>query len=238
MSAPLIGITAYRHENQQGYPLMSLNEAYVQAVARAGGLPVILPLGLPADQLNHLHAKLDGVVFSGGGDFAPQQYGGETHPTLMQVDPDRDRVEIQLCQQAVQTGLPFLGICRGIQTINVALGGTLYTHLPEQYPGDIHHPYIEGTPRNFLAHAVQIDPTSTLRQILSADTVMVNSMHHQAIKDLAPGLVETAHAPDGLIEAIVLPAHPYGLGVQWHPEALPEHKQMQALFRSFVQAAA
>ena len=237
MSSPQIGITAYRHHNPQGYPLISLNEAYVQAVSQAGGTPIIIPLGLSEIQFKTLFQNLDGIVFSGGGDIDPHEFGGDSHPQLMSVDSDRDRVEIQLCRDSVQNGLPILGICRGLQTINVALGGTLYTHLPEQFPGDIHHPHIEGNPRDFLAHEVRIQPQTDLHHILGASKVMVNSMHHQGIHNLAPGLEETAHAPDGLIEAISLSGHPYGVAVQWHPECLTAHETMRALFQSLIWAA-
>jgi len=235
--APLIGITSYRHTNKFGYPIISLNEAYIQAVSQAGGIPVMIPLGLPEEQLEGMLAHLDGLVLSGGGDIAPERFGMESHPKVDGVDPDRDRVEIKVTRDAVQNGVPFLGICRGIQTLNVALGGTLYTHIPDQVPNAVHHPYIEGNSRGFLAHDVTVQSDSALAKILGDPNPMVNSMHHQGIFALAPGLVETAHAADGVIEAVELPDHPYGIAVQWHPECITELASMQALFRSLVVAA-
>jgi len=237
MMAPLIGITTYRHLNKQGYPLISLNEAYVQAVSQAGGIPILVPLGLPKNQIAAILLRLDGILFSGGGDIEPGRFGMEPHPEVTGVDLDRDRVEIALAQDAVQKGVPFLGICRGIQILNVALGGTLYTHIPDQVPGAVHPPYIEENPRDFLAHEVTIQAGTQLYKILGESQVRVNSLHHQGILDLAPGLVESAHASDGVIEAVEMPGHPFGVAVQWHPECIPSLAPMRALFKSFGVAA-
>jgi putative glutamine amidotransferase len=153
------------------------------------------------------------------------------------VDVDRDQVEFQLCLEAVKGRLPFLGICRGIQVINVAQGGTLYPHVPDQLRGDFHPPHDETKPRDSLAHEVQVKPGSRLAAILGRSNLRVNSMHHQGIARLAPGFTANAHAPDGLIEAIELDDHPFGLAVQWHPEWLTAYKPNRALFRAFVEAA-
>ena len=237
MTSSLIGITTYRDLNKHSSPIIALNEAYIQAVSQAGGIPVLVPLGLPGSQLKEMLQYLDGVLFSGGGDLEPGRFGGNFHPAVDGVDPDRDRTEIELFRDSVEGGIPFLGICRGIQTINVALGGTLYTHIPDQHPGAIHHPYIEGNPRDYLAHPVKIQPGTQLFEILKDSPVQVNSMHHQGIRNLAPGLKATAHAPDGLIEAVELPGHPFGIAVQWHPECLTAYAPMRELFRAFVEAA-
>jgi putative glutamine amidotransferase len=237
MSSPLIGITTSRQLHQQGYPLISIPEAYIQAVVQAGGIPVLIPLGIPDRQLQDMLAHLDGILFSGGGDIDPGRYGADPHPEVSFVDSDRDRVEIQLVLDAVHRGTPFLGICRGIQTVNVALGGTLFTHLPDQRPSGVHHPYIEGNSRGYLAHSVQVQPGTHLHRILGQSSVQVNSMHHQGIEHLAPGLLDTAHAPDGLVEAIELSDHRFGIAVQWHPEWLTGQATMRALFRAFVEAA-
>jgi putative glutamine amidotransferase len=237
MPEPLIGITTYRHSHQQGYPLNSISEVYVQAISHAGGVPVLIPLGLTGDQIDGMLRCLDGILFSGGGDLDPSLFGNERHPAVDYVDLDRDRVELHLVRRTVQKGIPFLGICRGIQVINVALGGTLYTHLPEQFPGAVNHPYIEGNPRDYLAHEVRIQPGSHLFRIMGERSVMVNSMHHQGIDRLAEDLVETAHAVDGLIEGVELRDYNFGVAVQWHPEWLTAYSPMRELFRSFVKAS-
>jgi putative glutamine amidotransferase len=235
---PLIGITTHRQKNDQGFPLFSLAEAYVQAIVQAGGTPVLVPLGLPEDQLETLFSRLDGILFSGGGDIDPDRFGAASHPEIDGVDADRDRVEFRLILDAIQAKKAFLGICRGIQVINVALGGTLYTHVPEQILDSVHPPYVKARPRNILAHEILLKPGSRLAEILGHTSLMVNSLHHQGIARLASGFMATAHATDGLIEGIEIKDHPFGLAVQWHPEWLTEHQPMRDLFKAFVEAAA
>jgi len=238
MNPPLIGITTYRTTNEAGNPILALGENYAQALALAGALPVLIPLGLPAEQLDSLLSRLDGVLFSGGGDVDPVFYGMDSDPQIKGIDLDRDRVEIILVKNAVSEGLPFLGICRGLQVINVALGGTLYADIADQHPQALKHDYYPDWPRTHLPHTVRIAPESRLSAILGETNLGVNSLHHQGIRALASGLVLTAWAPDGLIEAFELPGHPFGLAVQWHPEWLTTHESMQALFRAFVESAA
>jgi len=238
MSSPLIGITTYRHSHEQGFPLITITEAYVQAVSQAGGCPVLIPLGIPEQQIHGILSRLDGALFSGGGDVDPARFGGEHHPEVNFVDIDRDLIEIQLIQEVIHAGKPFLGICRGIQMINVALGGTLYTHIPDQLQGAIHHPYIDGKPRNYLAHTVQVKAETLLFNILGQSHLNVNSMHHQGIDQLAPGLLASAFAPDGLVEGVELEDHSFGVAVQWHPEWLTTQESMRGLFKKFIEAAA
>lgn len=238
MKQPLIGITTYRTTNQYDNPILALGENYVQAISLAGGLPVLVPLGMPENQLTALIARLDGIVFSGGGDIESCVFGREDVPEVKDVDPDRDRVEIQLVLDAVSEGVPFLGICRGLQVINVALRGTLYTHINGQHPQAIEHTFYPDWPRDYLAHSVRVDRDSRLTAILGTNEIRTNSLHHQGIQTLATKLKATAWAPDGLIESIELPDHPFGLAVQWHPEWLPASLPMQKLFTAFVEAAA
>ena len=237
MHAPLIGITTFHSKNQYGNPITALGQFYIQAVSQAGGLPILIPSSLPEDQLSVLVACLDGIIFSGGGDIAPAVYGAESAPEVKLVDQERDRTEIQLLREAIDSGLPFFGICRGLQVINVALGGTLYTHVLGQHPQGLKHDYYPDWPRDYLAHSVRVKNGSRLADILGVDEIRTNSLHHQGIHTLASELQPTAWAPDELIEAVELPGHPFGLGVQWHPEWLPAHAQMQALFSAFVEAA-
>lgn len=237
MFAPLIGITTYHQTHSSGFPLISIAEVYIQAISQAGGIPVAIPLGLSDEQILGLLPRLGGILLSGGGDIDPNRFGAYSHPAITAIDPDRDRVEIQLVQHAIQQNKAILGICRGIQTLNVALGGTLYTHIPDQHPNALHHAYLEGCPRSYLAHQVHVQPGTHLLEILSVPDLPVNSMHHQGINHLAPNLIATAHAPDGLIEAVELKGYHFGLAVQWHPEWLTDQACMRALFRTFVEAA-
>jgi putative glutamine amidotransferase len=238
MTTPLIGITTYRTTNESKNPILALGENYIQAVSQAGGLPVLVPLGLPKDQLGLLTHRLDGLLFSGGGDIDPEIYGAASTFEVKSVDLDRDRVEIQLVQDVVRNGLPFLGICRGLQVINVALDGTLYTDIHHDQPQALKHDFYPNWPRDYLAHSVQIAPASRLAAILGTINPQTNSLHHQGVCDLAPGLQASAWTKDGLVEAFELPDHPFGLAVQWHPEWLGAHLPMRDLFRAFIEAAA
>ncbi len=236
MTLPLIGITPYRTHNRYGHPQICLSEAYVSSLAHAGALPVVLPLGLDEAAIDGLFSRLDGILFSGGGDVEPERYGSQPHPLVGNVDADRDRVELYMIKKAVADGKPFMGICRGLQVINIALGGSLYEDILDQKPGSLQHSTPDDLPRFHLAHPVQVEASSQLAKILAHTEVQVNSNHHQGIRSLAEGLKPTACAPDGVIEAFELPGAHYGLAVQWHPEWLQEHLPMQALFRSFVLA--
>jgi putative glutamine amidotransferase len=234
MLSPLIGITTSRVLNKSNIHVMSTPEAYVQAVYHAGGLPVLIPLGIADADLEAMLARLDGLLFTGGGDVAPERYGGLSHPKVYDVDLDRDRVEINLVELAVERKMPFLGVCRGFQVINVALGGTLYEDILDQHPGALKHDYFPGYPRDQLAHAVKIMPGSRLADILGQTEVEVNSLHHQGVRQMPGTLQLTALAPDGIPEAFELPGHPFGLAVQWHPEWLQAYAPMMRLFEEFV----
>lgn len=237
MSYPFIGITTARHSHTEVRSQIVVTEAYVQAVAVVGGCPVMVPLGLSPELLDGLLARLDGILFTGGGDIDPAFYGSAPHPKVGDVDLDRDGVELHLLEKAISREVPFLGICRGLQLINVGLGGTLYADIAEQRPGALRHDYYPDYPRDHLAHAVDVSAGSRLAGIMGASQVRVNSLHHQGIDRLAPGLTPAASAPDEIVEAVELPEHPFGLAVQWHPEWLGAHAPMQALFQAFVNAA-
>ncbi len=236
MSSPLIGITTQRTATS-GAPVVGAPETYIKAVQNAGGLPVLIPLDLNASELDELFSHLDGVLFHGGGDIDPALFQGPAHVEVYGIDPDRDRVELQLVHRAADSGKPFLGICRGIQVINVALGGTLYTHIQDQHPNALRHDCHPEHPRDYLAHPVRVQENSSLAKILGKSTVETNSLHHQGIDKPAPRLTPVAWAPDGIVEAVELTDHPFGLGVQWHPENLQAYPEMRALFRSLVTAA-
>ncbi len=237
MSSPFIGVTANHGQNDNGDPTIVLGESYTQAVLTAGGVPVIIPLDLPDEALQELVDRLDGILFTGGGDIHGRYYQAENHPMVRGIDEDRDRIEIGLFKDLVHSGKPFLGICRGIQLINIAAGGTLYADIQDQMPGGMKHAWHAGYPRDFLAHEVEVTEGSRLRQILGQRRTGVNSLHHQGVAELAPGLKAVAYAPDGLVEAVEMEAHPFGLGVQWHPECLQQYAPMRDLFRAFIEAA-
>lgn len=238
MNSPLIGITAYRRHPAGKAIEHSLSEMYVQAVMRAGGVPLLIPVELSAQHAALLTPRLDGLLLSGGGDIQPERYGSQPHPRVASVDPLRDDLEIALVQIAVEQGLPFLGICRGVQVINVALGGTLYEDIASQCANPLRHDNYPDIPRDFLAHAVKAEAGSRLAAITGCTRFEVNSLHHQALRNAAPSLKAVAWAPDGVIEAVELPGHPFGLGVQWHPECIPDAPESLPLFKALVQAAA
>jgi putative glutamine amidotransferase len=239
MSVPLIGITGGRESENGPVRHISVPEAYIQAIIRAGGLPVIVPIGLPEKDFAELRSRLNGLLLTGGGDIDPARFAGRAHPRIYAVDRERDNLEIGLAQLAVRSKWPFLAICRGIQILNVALGGSLYTDIADQFPNALRHDYYPDWPRDHSAHLVRVTPESRLSGILGMTTFPANSLHHQGLDKVAPGLCPVAFAPDNLVEAVELIAsHPFGFGVQWHPEWLPDSVPMQALFQAFVQAAA
>lgn len=236
MVTPLIGITTFRTLSRNNFPTIGVNEAYVQAVSQAGGTPVLIPLGLPEPTLVELMPHLDGIIFTGGGDVHPARYGNQPHPLVNSVDEDRDRVEIALFRAAYDRRMPFLGICRGLQLVNVALGGSLYEDLLAQNPQSIKHDFFSDKPPDYLAHPITVEQDTRLAGILGATSLEVNSLHHQGIRRLAAGLRAIAHAPDGLIEAVQVNDYPFGLAVQWHPEWMQAHLAMRAVFSKFVRA--
>lgn len=237
---PIIGCTTYRKVADQNPPIeiLGLMPSYTEAVAAAGGVPILIPLGLNDESLLAIFERIDGLLLPGGGDVDPAVYAGRNHETLFGIDQDRDRVEILMARTAVAHQKPVLAICRGIQVLNVALGGSLYEDINTMMPDALHHDNFGKWPRNYLAHTVTVQTGSLLAQQLGKTETPVNSLHHQGINRLAPELTVTATAPDGLIEAVELPGHPYALGVQWHPENLiHDDPDMLALFKGLVAAA-
>lgn len=237
MTVPIIGVTMTRMQSQHGYPLHMVTEAYIRAITASGGCPVLIPLGQPEENLTRIFSMVDGILFTGGGDVQPELYHSLPHPLVEDIDSERDQIEIFLVNEAVNKNLPFLGICRGIQVINVALGGTLYEDVLDQRPESMRHDYFPEMPRQYLAHEVRLESGSRLAYIIGQTTAPVNSLHHQGIKQLAPGLQASAFATDGLIEACELPDHRFGLAVQWHPEWLNAEPNMPNIFKHFIEAA-
>ena len=185
-----------------------------------------------------LRETLDGILIIGGSDIDPALYGAETHAAIQLDGRPRDEFEIALVRAAVETGWPLFGICRGLQVINVAMGGTLFTHIPDQLPNALAHNQNTVTHRSYLAHEVTFQPFARISEIMDSQQMHVNSLHHQGIRRLGAGLTATGTSSDGLIESIEIPSHPFALGVQWHPECLPDSPPMRHLFEVFVEKAA
>jgi len=236
MSQPLIGITTHASDAEHRDALDRLTRQIVQGVEAAGGLPVLLPPNLSAAALRGLFARIDGLLLSGGGDIDPAAYGATRTPAVGGIDAARDRAELALAGWALSEQKPFLGICRGLQILNVACGGSLYRDIAE-HPGAQRHTFYPDFPFDRLSHPIEIAPESLLARIVGRTALDINSLHHQACRKIAAGLRVVARAPDGMVEAIEAEEHPFGLAVQWHPEALPAVPEMRALFEALVAAS-
>jgi putative glutamine amidotransferase len=236
MTPPIIGISTYRKlEGELQSPWYSLPHSYVEAVTVSGGLPLLIPVGLTGDPLRAVFDRLDGLLLSGGGDVHPSLYGAHPGSDLVDLDAHRDRSEIDLALWAAVTGKPLLAICRGLQILNVALGGSLYQDIHREHPGSLEH-NLKDLPPDALAHQVSILPESKFSGWIGRSTIDTNSRHHQAIREPAADLEVTAQTSDGIIEAVELPEHPFGIGVQWHPEDLFFDPASRAIFASFIAA--
>jgi len=229
--APLIGITSYGRDAKDRFHLPA---AYVDAVRRAGGVPVLLPPGEVG--IDELIARIDGFILSGGGDVEPSLYGGAAHPAVDRVDPERDGFEIALVRAIVERQVPALHICRGCQVLNVALGGSLHEHLPDVVGEGLAHR--EPTPEAEARHPVRVEPGSRLAAVMGDMHAAPVSSHHQAPARVVAPLRVVARADDGTVEALELPGHPWLLGVQWHPElSATADPTQQRLFDGLVAAA-
>ena len=217
---PLVAVSA-SSRTDDGVTRVRLNDAYVRALEGAGLVPLVVPPLALADDLGALLDVVGGLVLTGGEDVHPRHYGAAAHPRLGTVHPARDAVELALVRAARARGTPTLAICRGIQLLNVALGGTLVQDLPSERPHALAHDP-DGRGRAERTHAVEVLPGSRLADALGATRIEVNSLHHQAVDRPAPGLRAVAHAPDGVIEGMESPpGSPWAvLAVQWHPEEL------------------
>ena len=226
---PVIGITSYVEPARFSVwemPATLLPHAYVEQVVRAGGQPVVLP---PAGDPSAVLPRLDGLVLTGGGDLDPASYGAAPHSRTGYVRDFRDSAELRLVSAALDDGVPFLGICRGLQVLNVALGGTLHQHVPDVV-GDDRHCLSPGRYNRF---PVTVAPGTRLAKALGQETVEVSHYHHQAVDRLGPGLTATSWSSDGLVEGAEVEDHPFAVGVQWHPEA----DEDPSLFAALVSAA-
>lgn len=234
---PTIGITAFISDLDYGYGPESLHavpDDYVKAIWEAGGLPILLPI-LPPEASSAMVDCVDGLLLTGGGDVDPSLYSERRSEALVGVDPRRDSIESAIVHQSIDRSRPLLAVCRGVQVLNVALGGTLIPDLPSA-GWESHYQKAPGTDPH---HEVSIDPGSRIGRALGRPTLAVNSFHHQALRAEAPGLKPVAWATDGLVEAVELSdSSRWVVGVQWHPEMMvPDHPAQSLLFRALVEEA-
>jgi putative glutamine amidotransferase len=240
MAVPVIGITGRIEQSVRlpSMPIISMSRSYVRAVAIAGGAPVVTVPHAEEAALRAVFARLDGLLLSGGGDVLPAFYGEDDSGLLWAVDEQRDQTELTLARWALSEGLPLLAICRGTQVLNVAAGGTLIQDIATGVPDSLTHSTVAVHPPGGVAHAARLVQGSRLSRLFGTGEIGVNSAHHQAVKDLGAGLVVTARAPDGVIEGIEAPDHPFCVGVQWHPETMLEtQSRMLRLFEALVERA-
>lgn len=235
MKHPVIGLTpSHDLEKEQLY----LNPLYIRALQQCGAMSFIFPLGATYNELKHLSSLCDGVLFTGGPDVHPLHFGEETLPGCGEVSPLRDQLELDLLSIALESRKPILGICRGIQLINIGLGGNIYQDLERQFTPQgraIAHrqPFSPALP----SHRVTVSPGSLLESIAQKQSLEVNSLHHQAVWKTAPDLTVCARSSDGLIEAVEMKDYPFLLGLQWHPEYLfSEQEPARRIFQAFTKA--
>ena len=241
-ATPIIGVTpdfnpGNRTDMGGREPTYFLGARYLQAIDDLGGIPLILPLTEDLSTRRQLLQNVDGLLLTGSGpDLHPSSYGERKRYTYRVMSDQRSTFELDMARLAAATRLPVLGICGGMQTINVALGGTLYQDIPSQLPATLQHR--QRTRAIHLSHWVQVEPKSLLRRIVARTRIRVNSSHHQSIRNVAPRLFTSARASDGVIEAVESRHHPFLLGVQWHPEFLYGHDAMaRRIFTAFLKAS-
>ncbi|SRR5579884_208543 len=234
---PLVGIPCHAGVGAESErPIFYNNRAYVHAVERAGGVPILIPI---LDDLNGLHTllpRLDGLLLSGGIDVDPRYYQEEPHPKLGRTNPKLDEMELALARWAVREDIPTLGICRGMQLLNVALGGSLYQDLQAQYPDSLKHPNWE-LPRNHIAHTITVEPGSRMATLLGETQIPSNSLHHQGVKKAGKGVTISGRSADGVAELLEVSGPTFMVAAQCHPEELfSEIPAWARLFKAFILA--
>lgn len=236
---PVIGIPCqadFRAGSKR--PVYGNNRTYVHAVESAGGLPILIPMLNDLSELQELLPRLDGVLFSGGIDMQPSLYGAQPHPAEDEPDPRLDEFELTIASWVLEEDLPVLGVCRGMQLLNVLQGGTLYQDIASQCSGALNH-CRRDRPRTELTHAVTVAEGSRMERVLGKRQVSVNSLHHQAIKDPGRGIRISGWAEDGIAELMEMPEKRFVLGIQGHPEELYGDVSVFArFFKAFVRACA
>ncbi len=229
---PVVGVMPLWDDEKDS---MWMLPGYFDGISEAGGIPIMFPLSTDKEGLGQLAEMCDGFLFTGGHDVSPYLYNEKAMEGIVSCCKKRDEMETIVLDMALGVDKPVLGICRGIQFINVALGGTLFQDLPSQHPSDIGHH--QSPPYDMPAHAVKVDEASPLFGCLKTKQLNVNSYHHQAIKDVSPHLAVMAYSPDGLAEAVYMPGHRFLWAVQWHPEfSYLSDVNSQRIFKAFVDA--
>jgi len=232
----IVGVSAAYDWTRNTY---SISEAYIKSIEIAGGTPIIIPPTYNMS-IEEILDRIDAVILSGGPDIDPYLYGEIPIPKMGQINPLRDKFEIELARKTVEKGKPLLAICRGIQVLNVAFNGTLYQDINTQIPNSIRHAWHTTTgtevPPNYPTHTVKLKRDSKIYRIFNKEVLRVNSFHHQAVKDVAKGFEATAWADDGVIEAIEYIGDKFVIGVQWHPEWMWD-SEMIKIFKALIEAA-
>lgn len=229
---PVIGIGSDINVNPGHRDRAFVYTTYVESLRRAGAIPVLIPP--QPENASEIVKELDGILLAGGDDCDPAEYGEERHPSVEPMDPRRQNNDLSLARAARDHGIPTLGICLGLQVMNVSAGGTLVQDIDSQLETEIQHASI---PEDRARHDVVIEQGTRLASIVGNRQLNVNSSHHQAIGNVATGLRVTAHAPDGIVEGLEDPKHPFYVGVQWHPEDMGGDHSASAIFGAFVEAA-
>jgi len=233
---PIIGLTS-GYEKNETFDRINLNHSYLEAIRHFGGIPLVLPVEGSPEELETLVGFCDGILLTGGVDLDPVRYGEAVLNGTVNIVPERDEGEWRICEYAAARELPMLGICRGIQTMNVYFGGTLYQDIPSQIETDMNHSQGGKSILN-TCHRVAVEQETPLHELTGESSFAVNSSHHQAVKDLAPGFkVMGRSESDGVIEAIWAPEKPFCWGVQWHPERIwPIERSSAQVFEAFIAA--
>lgn len=237
---PVIGIPCSSYPDSWFTPANGNAISYLRAIEAAGGIPALIHLTRDAEVLGAHYARCDALLFAGGEDVDPAFYGAARHPQLGTPNPLQDEVEISLARRARADGKPMLGVCRGLQLIDVALGGTLYQDIPSELAGTLNHNLsTERRDMGFLAHPIGLEHDSWLAAQLDTAELAVNTLHHQALREIAPGLRVVARAPDGVVEAAEGVGGGFVVAVQCHPEELWEHadRRWARVFEQFVAVA-
>ena len=234
MSRPIIGVTCDYDIDKQ---TSQLHRGYYDAIVEAGGLPVLIP-NIQEKYIAEILAPLHGILLTGGQDVDPEYFGEPPIPGLGSINPFRDSLEIHLCRQAMEQDIPVLGICRGIQLMNIAMGGTIYQDLNSQWTFGQLQKHSQLAPDWYSSHEVELEENSKLAQIIGVQRLRTNSFHHQAVKEPAPCFEITARCGDGVVEGIESKSHSFAVGVQWHPEKMwQKDDKMLTLFKGLVTVA-
>lgn len=230
---PVIGINC-DYEEEGKLPYSFVYRDYSEAIIMAGGIPLLLPIIKDKNDVEFLLGKIDGILLTGGNDVPPQRYGEQKHEMTVCVHQDKDVFDNILLRMAMEEKKPILAICYGTQLINTALGGSLIQDIPSEVTTHISH---KDSKSGHYTHPVTIRKNSLLYKIIGTDRIEANSTHHQAIKKLGRGLKDTAHTPDGIIEAVECEEYPFLVGVQWHPERMTHTPYHAALFKAIIDAS-